>query len=351
MQSRSTTEYSLAELARRVGGEVRGNPSRTVRGIAPLDEAGPDELSFLTHPRYRQTACTSAAGAILVGPGSALGDRDLLEAAEPYMALATLMHLFFPAIPARPGVSPDARLGQRVELGADVHVGPFAVIGDDVVLGDRAVVGAGSVIGAGCRIGSAAELKPRVVLYPGVWLGAGCLVHAGVVLGADGFGFATSGGRQYKLPQAGRVVVEDDVEIGANSTVDRAMLGETRIGRGSKLDDLVLIAHGVRIGEDSLLAGQAGVAGSSRLGARTRLAGQVGVAGHLDLGDGVTVAAKSAVFDDVPAGAMVSGVPAFDHRGWRRSQVLFRRLPELAREVRELRERVVALEKRLAGEE
>jgi len=337
--------YRLGDLARRVGATLRGDPERLIRGLATLERAGPDDLSFLTHPRYRAAARRSRAGAILAAPDAGLAGTDLLESAEPYLALATLLALFHPRPRMAPGISPDARLGPRVEIGADVHVGAFAVVGEDVRIGDRAAIGAACVVGAGSQVGADTELMPHVVLYPGTWLGERCLVHSGVVLGADGFGFATSAGRHHKLPQVGRVVVEDDVEIGANSTVDRAMLDETRVGRGSKLDDLVLIAHGVQVGPDSLLAGQVGVAGSTRLGARSRLAGQVGVAGHLDLGEGLTVAAKSAVLDDQLAGAMVCGVPAFDHRAWRRAQALVRRLPELVREIRRLEQRVAALER------
>ncbi len=344
------TSYRLDDLAQRVGGEVRGNPERRVRGVATLERAGPHDLSFLTNPRYRRAAAESGAGAILVGPGTELAGHDLLEAKEPYVALAQLLELFHPRQPIHAGISPDARIGEDVVVGRDVHVGPFAVIGDRSELGDRAVVGPGCILGEACRVGCDTRLSPRVVLYDGTHVGARCIIHAGVVLGADGFGFATSAGKHRKVPQVGRVVVEDDVEIGANSTVDRAMLGHTHIGRGSKIDDLVMIAHGVRLGPDSLLAGQAGVAGSASLGARATLAGQAGVAGHLKLGEGVTVAAKSAVFQDLPAGAFVAGVPAADHAVWKRSQALVKRLPELRNQLRELRTRLAALEGRVAGE-
>jgi UDP-3-O-[3-hydroxymyristoyl] glucosamine N-acyltransferase len=188
---------------------------------------------------------------------------------------------------------------------------------------------------------------PRVVLYRGTRVGARCRIHAGVVLGGDGFGFATSDGLHRKIPQVGRVVVEDDVEIGANSTVDRATLGETVIGAGTKIDDLVMVAHGVRIGPGCLLAAQAGIAGSTRVGAGVTFAGQSGVSGHLELGDRCVVAAKSAVLRDLPPGSFVSGIPAFDHRKWRRSQALFSRLPELRSEIRKLERRLESLEQRL----
>jgi len=330
---------------------VRGTAERSIRGIATLDEAGQDDLSFLTNPRYRSAADRTQAGAVLVGAGTELAGRDLLEVDEPYRALAQLLELFHPAVQGDPGVSPDARVADDVRMGSDVRVEPFAVIGSGCELGDRVRIGAGSVLGADCLLGSDTELRPRVVLYPGTRVGRRCLIHAGVVLGGDGFGFATADGRHVKVPQVGRVFVEDDVEIGANSTIDRAMLGETRIGEGSKIDDLVMIAHGVRLGPGALLAAQAGIAGSARLGARATLAGQSGVAGHLELGDDVTVAAKSAVLGDLADRSFVCGVPAIDHRRWRRSQALFKKLPELRRELRELRERIAAIERRLAGED
>jgi UDP-3-O-[3-hydroxymyristoyl] glucosamine N-acyltransferase len=345
--------YRLGELAERIGGRVSGDPDRAIRGLATLEQAEPTDLSFLTNPRYRGAAATTRAGALLVAPGQQLPGRDLLVVAAPYRALAELLELFHPQSPPPPGISEDARVGRRCRVGRAVHVGPFAVLEDEVELADEVVIGAGCVIGAGSRIGAASVLHPRVVLYPRTEVGARCLLHSGVVLGGDGFGFATHEGDHVKIPQVGRVVVEDDVEIGANATVDRAMLGETRIGAGTKIDDLVMIAHGVRIGPRALLAAQSGIAGSARLGARVVLAGQSGVAGHLDLGDGVVVAAKSAVLDDQPDGARIAGVPAFDLRRWKRAAIAWKDLPELGREIRELRARIEALERErdAAGED
>jgi UDP-3-O-[3-hydroxymyristoyl] glucosamine N-acyltransferase len=343
--------FPLGELAERIGGEVEGDASRRVDGLATLEEAGPSQLSFLTNAKYRKAAETSRAGALLVAPESRIEGRDLLVAQEPYLALVGLLGLFHPASPVPPGISADARLAPDVEIGRDVHVAPFAVVEERSRLGDQVVIGAGCVLGRGCQIGAGTELKPRAVLYPGTVVGRNCLIHSGVVLGGDGFGFATSQGVHHKLPQVGRVVVEDEVEIGANTTVDRAMLGETRIGQGSKIDNLVMIAHGVRLGPGSLLAAQAGIAGSTRIGSHATFAGQSGVTGHVRLGDRVIVAAKSAVFGDVPDGAFVSGVPAIDHRRWKRMQAVSSRLPELRNELRELRTKLAALEQRLGAED
>jgi len=339
--------YRLAELARRVGGKVRGNGDRRVEGLATLDAAGPAHLSFFTNARYRKAALATRAGALLVGKPADLGDRDLLICNEPYVALAQLLELFQAVVPAPPaGVSPRAAVSRGAKLGEGVSVGPFAVIEEGAMLGASVVVGPGTVIGRDSRIGEATELRPGVVLYPGTVIGARCLVHSGVVLGGDGFGFATVNGVHRKVPQTGRVVVGDDVEIGANTTVDRGALGETEIGSGAKLDNLVMIAHGVRVGAGSLLAAQAGIAGSTRLGPGVVMAGQSGIIGHLDIAGGTIVAAKSAVFDDTAGAGTVAGVPAVDHRNWKRAQALVRRLPELHRTVKELQQRVAELEAR-----
>ncbi len=341
--------FRLGDLAQRVGGRVIGDPAREVRGVATLEAAGPDDLTLLTDSRYRKTALRTRAAAVLVGPGTSLPGHDLLETAEPYLALAEILELFHPPPPRRAEVSPDARLAPDVRLGADVEVGPFAVLGSAVSVGSRSVIGAGCVLGEGAVVGEDTVLRPRVVLYPGTRVGARCLIHSGVVLGADGFGFATSAGKHRKIPQVGRVIVEDEVEIGANSAVDRGALGDTVIGGGTKIDDLVMVAHGVRIGPDSLLVAQSGVAGSTRLGAGVTLAGQAGVAGHLEVGDGSIIGAKSAVFEDLPAGSFVAGIPAVDHRIWKRAVTHVKKLDDLRREVRSLRERLRVLEAERGG--
>jgi len=344
------TVHALGELAERIGGEVRGDPSRPIHGIATLDQAGPLELSFLTNPRYRAAAAVTRAGAVLLAPGVELAGHDLLVVLHPYAALARLLEIYHPSAAPGAGVSPDARIGPGATLGRELRIAAFAVIGAGCVLGDRVGIGAGSVLGDGCVVGDGTEIHPRVVLYPGTQVGRRCVIHSGVVLGSDGFGFATVDGRHHKVPQVGRVVVEDEVEIGANTAVDRAMLGETRIGAGSKIDDLVMVAHGVRIGAGALLAGQAGIAGSTRLGPGAVLAGQAGVAGHLELGERVVVGAKSAVLGDVAADEFVAGVPAIEHRRWKRSQALVQRLPELRRQLRDARSRIEALERERRGE-
>lgn len=334
--------YRLAELAELVGGRIEGDPDREVEAVRPLDTAGPRDLSFLTSPKYRERAAASGAGALLVGKGVApagLG-RDLLVVDDPSFALSRLIALFHPAEAREPGIHPTAVLEPGAEVDPSAHVGPYAVIGAGSRVGPGAAIHALAVVGRGCAVGPGAVLYPHAVLYDGTEIGAGSLVHAGAVLGSDGFGYATSRGAHHKVPQVGRVVVEEDVEIGANSTIDRAMLGETRIGAGTKIDNLVQVGHNVQVGRHCILCGQAGIAGSTHLGNYVVLAGQAGVAGHIHLGDGAQVAAKSAALTSVEPKMLVAGIPAIPLRKWRRQAVSLSRLETMNR-------RLKALEKRL----
>jgi UDP-3-O-[3-hydroxymyristoyl] glucosamine N-acyltransferase len=348
--------YRLAELAELVGGRVEGDPDREVEAIRTLEAAGPRDLSFLNHPRYRAQAAASAAGALLVGrdvrdvrdvpPELASGPdtprRDLLVVDDPAFALARLLAHLTPQEGPEPGVHPTAVLAPDCSVDPTAHVGPYAVIGAGSRIGAAAAVHALVVVGRGCTVGEAAVLHPHAVLYDGTEIGPRSVVHAGAVLGSDGFGYATHGGVHHKVPQLGRVVVEGDVEIGAGSTIDRATLGETRIGAGTKIDNLVQVGHNVRVGRHCILCGQAGIAGSARLGDYVVLAGQAGVSGHIDLGDGAQVAAKSAALGPVPAGAQVAGIPAVAMRRWKRQIVLSSRLEEMSRRLRALERKVGA---------
>lgn len=336
--------FSLKQLAERVGGRVVGDAERMLHGVGTLDSATPDQLGFLTNPRYRSQAVASSAGALLVAPGEDVGDRDRIEVAQPYVALATVLELFHPPLPRHPGVSPLSSIGAGVSLGDEPSIAPFAVVEDHARLGHRVTLGPGCVVGRGSSVGDETELRARVVLYAGTRVGARCLIHAGVVLGADGFGFATADGEHRKVPQVGTVVIEDDVEIGANSTIDRGALGETRIGRGTKIDNLVMVAHGVELGPRCLLAAQVGISGSTRVGEAVTFAGQSGAAGHLDIAAGSVIAGKTAVFQSIPEAAFVAGVPAVDHRAWKRSAAALKRLPDMMKQLRELERRVAELE-------
>jgi UDP-3-O-[3-hydroxymyristoyl] glucosamine N-acyltransferase len=298
--------------------------------------------------RYLARARESAAGALLVATGTEALDRDVLVVGDPHEALADLLPLFEVRREAEPGVHPTAVVASGALVDPSASVGPHAVIGAGSALGPRVVVHAHVVIGADCRLGAGSVLYPGVVLYDRTQVGERCLLHSGVVVGADGYGYASRSGEHRKLAHLGRVVIEDDVEIGANTAIDRPAVGETRIGAGAKIDNLVQVAHGVRIGANALIAAQTGIAGSTVLGRNVVLAGQVGVAGHIDIGDGARATAQTGIPNSVAPGALVSGYPAIDNREWLRASAVFRRLPDLKRRVSALADRLTAIEAALA---
>jgi UDP-3-O-[3-hydroxymyristoyl] glucosamine N-acyltransferase len=327
---------TLGELAERIGAEVVGDVSRRVAGVRTLDEAGPEHLSFLTSPKYFESARQSSAGALLVSRGASFEGRDLLVAERPQLALARAIAIFQPRSIPRAGIHPTAIVGAGSVVDPSASIAPYAVIGERVRVGPGVVVHAHVVVGDGCELGEGVELHPHAVLYAGTTVGPRSVVHAGTVLGADGFGYATVKGEHHKVPQVGVVTIGEDVEIGALSAVDRALLGRTSIGAGTKVDNLVQVGHNVEVGERSLLCGQAGIAGSTKLGRGVVLAGQAGVSGHLEIGDGAQVAAKSAALESVAAGAQVAGIPAVPLAVWRRQQALARRLSEIWKRLRRL---------------
>ncbi len=331
--------FSLAELAERIGAEVAGDPGRQIGAIRTLELAGHDDLSFLISARYLEAARASRAGALLVGPKSPELAFDRLVARDPSQALATLIELFHPAPPHRPGIHPTAVVDPEAAIDDSAEIGPYAVIERGARVGAGASVRAHAVIGAGSSVGVGAVIHPHVVLYPGVAIGRGTIVHAGSVLGADGFGYASSEAGHRKIPQVGGVEIGSEVEIGALSAVDRALLGTTRIGDGTKIDNLVQVGHNVEVGRHSILCGQVGIAGSARLGDGVVLGGQSGVGGHLELGHRVQVASKSAVYDSVAAGETVAGIPAAPIGRWRRRQALVARLEEIWKRLRALERR------------
>jgi UDP-3-O-[3-hydroxymyristoyl] glucosamine N-acyltransferase len=333
--------YSLAELADHLAAEVVGNPARTVHQVQPLDLAGPDDLSFFHNPKYLSQARSSRAGAILIKDPSLLPGRDLLVVDQPYLAFARALELLHAQPGPAAGVHPSAVVADDVVLGNEVVIGPLVAIASGSRIGDGTVIAAGCMLGRGVEVGAGCYLHPRVVIEDGCRLGDRCILHAGVVIGSDGYGFATVAGVHHKVPQVGCVVLEDDVELGANVCVDRATLGETRIGRGTKVDNLVQIAHNVKVGEGCLLVSQVGISGSTELGHHVTMAGQSGAAGHLKIGDQVVIGAKSAVYKSIPAGSFVTGIPAQPHREWLKSNANLRRLDSL-------RQRIAALEEDLA---
>ncbi|HEY7138779.1 MAG TPA: UDP-3-O-(3-hydroxymyristoyl)glucosamine N-acyltransferase [Methylomirabilota bacterium] len=341
---------SLGELARLVGGDLEGDPSLEIRGFASLESAGPGDLSFVAADRHLAAARESAASALIAPPGLDLAGRPAIRVAQPYAAIAAVVRVFFPEPDVPPGVHPTAHVADSARVAAGATVGAFAVVDARSVVEDRAVLHAHVFVGPDCRVGEESVLHPHVVLRQRVALGRRVIVHPGSVLGADGFGYVFDGQAHRKIPQVGRVVVEDDVEIGANVTVDRATLGETVIGRGTKIDNLVQIGHNTVVGADAIIVAQVGIAGSCRIGRGVVLAGQVGIADHVTVGDGARIGSQAGVHRDVPAGAGMIGTPAIAGEAGLRSLAAIGRLPDLLREVRALGRRLSALERRLGVE-
>jgi UDP-3-O-[3-hydroxymyristoyl] glucosamine N-acyltransferase len=332
--------FSVAELAARLGGTVEGDAERVLVAVAGLDEAGPDELSFLANRRYARRVATTRAGAVLVGKNDVAHGRTVIRCMDPYLAFAQALRLFVPE--SRPAAAVDPRaVVQGTAAGATVMA--FAYVGPGAVVGEGTILYPGAYVGAGARVGRDARLLPGAVVMDGCVVGDRVWLNPGAVVGGEGFGFVPTAGGLVKIPQTGRAVVGDDVEIGANSCVDRAAMGETRIGRGSKLDNLVQVGHGAEVGPDNLLVAYAGVAGTARLGRGVVLAARAGVLGHLEVGDGVQLGADALLTEDAPAGARRSGVPAIDHRRWLRLAASLPELPELLAEVRRLRAELDAL--------
>jgi UDP-3-O-[3-hydroxymyristoyl] glucosamine N-acyltransferase len=339
----------LSELADKTGAQVEGDfPELEIEGAAGLDEAGPGHVTFLANPRYTPRLASTRASAVYVAEGVEVGRADIavLRARDPYLAYTRALRVFHPEPEFEAFIHPSAVVDPSARLGAGVAVGACAVVGANVVLGDRVRVHPNATLYEGVAVGADSVIHSGVALREGTQVGRRVVIHNNAVIGSDGFGYAKDEeGRWLKIPQTGRVVVEDDVEIGAGATIDCASVGETRIRRGVKIDNLVQIGHSCTVGEDSLLCAQVGLAGSSHVGRRVILAGQVGVAGHLTVGDDVVITAKSATSHNVPAGKMLSGIPAFDNREWLRATAAFRRLGEMQRALRSLEQRLQALEK------
>lgn len=337
----------ITELANLTGARTEGDDMIEIHGAAGLDEAAEGQVTFLANPRYTPRVKTTGASAIFLGKEAEIKRTDIavLRAKDPYLAYTRALILFHPEPEFQPLVHASAVIDASARLGNDVFVGASVVIGRDVEIGSRVQINPNTTIYDNVRIGAGSVIHSGVAIRENSVVGERVIIHNNVVIGCDGFGYAKDEQRRWlKIPQTGRVIIEDDVEIGAGTTIDRASVGESRIGRGTKLDNLVQIGHSCTIGEDTLLCAQVGLAGSSHIGNRVILAGQAGVAGHLTIGDDVVLTAKSATSHDVPAGKMISGIPAFDNRDWLRSIAAFRRLGEMQRTIRQLERRLLELE-------
>jgi UDP-3-O-[3-hydroxymyristoyl] glucosamine N-acyltransferase len=336
------TSKTLIELANHVAGNVIGDGTVIINRVAAIDEAGQGDITFLSNPRYQRFLSQCRASAVIVGPGAVDESQstetlNFIETADPYVAFAKIFNLFCPAPQFSGEVSSRAFVDPTAVIGEAVTVLPNAYVGPRVRIGRATVVFPGVFLGEDSQIGSSCMLYPNVVVREGCRLGDRVILHAGVVIGSDGFGYAGAGEHRLKIPQAGIVVIEDDVEIGANTTVDRATLGRTVIARGAKIDNLVQIAHNVVVGEFSVIAAQAGVAGSTRLGKNVTLAGQVGIINHIEIGDGATIGPQSGIPQSVAPGAVLSGgIAAAPHHEWLKVMTLLPQLPKLWSTVRRL---------------
>ena len=335
--------FTAAEIARELQGEVRGDGSTVITGFAPADRARLGDLTFAENETFFQRAEASAASAILVAGEFASPRKALIRVTNARVAFARVLPLFFPEPSFAPGIHASAVIAASARVDATAYIGPFCVIGDNARIGARTVLQACTCLGAESHLGEDIVIFPNVTIYPRTQIGNRVRIHSGSVIGSDGFGYVLDQGTHRKVAQAGNVVIGEDVEIGANVTVDRGTLGSTVIGKGTKIDNLVQIGHNVVIGEHSLLVAQVGIAGSSKLGNYVTLGGQVGIAGHLKIGNHAAVAAQSGVMRDIKDGERLLGSPAMEDRQAKRQIIALHQLPDLVRRVRELEKELQAL--------
>lgn len=331
------TEKTVKELAEHVGGQIVGDPNITVDGAATLSEAAQGDVSFLANPKYEKQLATTAASAIVVGSDVKLPGKTLIQCRDPYYAFMQIVVLVYGYRQhERVGISQRAGVSESAKIGRDVDIHDFVSISADVEIGDNTRIYPSATIGPGTKIGRDCIIYPSVTIYDGCTIGDRVTIHSGTVIGQDGFGYATHGGVHHKIPQVGGVVIEDDVEIGANCAIDRGTLGDTVIGRGTKFSNLVAIGHNTYVGPYSLLVAQVGIAGSVTTGHYGVFGGQVGVVGHVKIGDNVQIGAQAGVTNDIPDGQAVAGSPAMPITQAKRSLMLLKDLPDFRKKLREL---------------
>ncbi len=335
--------FTLREIAEAIGGYLEGDPTLEIKGVAPLEKAGEGDISFVDAERLLKKAEESGASALIVKEGWKV-NKPAIFVVNPRLALIRVLELFSHRYQPRPGIHPTAVIEEEVELGRDVHIGAFTYIGANTRIGNGTLIYPLVYIGNNCKIGNNCLLYPRVVLYEDTEIGNNCIIHSGAVIGADGFGYVEQEEGRLKIPHIGKVVIEDDVEIGANTTIDRATMGETRIGKGTKIDNLVQIAHNVEIGENSVIVAQVGISGSVKIGKGVTIAGQAGIADHLEIGDGAIIAAQAGVIGNVKPHTVVSGYPAREHLKQMRALSLVQKLPQIVEKIEELEKEMKKLQ-------
>lgn len=335
--------FTASEIAAQIKGQVEGDGSVVLMGLAPADRSQPGDLTFAENETYFARAEQSEASAILVGNNFTSARKVLIRVANARVAFAKVLALFFPAPKFAPGIHPSAVIAGSAQVDPSAHIGPHCVIGEKVRIGPRAVLHGGNHVGAECQLGEDVQLFPHATLYVRTQLGNRVTIHAGTVIGADGFGYVFDDDVHRKIPQIGNVIIHDDVEIGANVTIDRGALGSTIIGKGTKIDNLVQIGHNVVIGEHCLICALVGIAGSTQLGNYVTLGGQVGLAGHIKIGNQVTIGAQSGVKDNIPDGEKWLGSPAQPDRKTKRQWIAIQQLPDLIKKVAELEKRLAAI--------
>jgi UDP-3-O-[3-hydroxymyristoyl] glucosamine N-acyltransferase len=333
--------YTLSQLAEHVGGNAASETGIEIRGVRPFGDARPGDITLATNRKFLEDLSATNASAVIVPDGTVSGEKPLLLCSHPKAAFARILALFARKPFEVTGVSPLACVGEDCQVADEVSIGPYATVGQRVVIEREVALSPGASIGDDCRIGTGTIIHSNVTVYPGTVIGKRVTLHAGTVIGADGFGYVFDGSRQVKIPQTGTVRIEDDVEIGANSCVDRATFGETVIERGVKLDNHVHVGHNCRIGENTVIVGSVGISGSVRIGKNCVLAGQSGVADHVQIGDNVTVLARTAVYKDVPSGSTISGSYGRNHRDELKLEAALRRLPEVYKEWKRLKAKLI----------
>jgi UDP-3-O-[3-hydroxymyristoyl] glucosamine N-acyltransferase len=332
--------YTAAEIAKHLGAEVVGDTAAVLKGFAPAENAQTGDLTFAENDDFFARAEQSAATAIIADQRFSSAKKILIRVPNARIAFAKALALFFPERAYAAGIHPTAVVAASAKVDPTAHIGPHCVVGERVKIGARSVLQAGNVVGDDSKLSEDVNLFPNVTIYPRTEIGARVRIHAGAVVGSDGFGYVLDAGVHRKVPQIGNVIIGDDVEIGANVTIDRGALGPTVIGKGTKIDNLVQIAHNVEIGEGSIVIAQVGISGSTKLGKYVILAGQVGLAGHLKIGNQVTVAAKSGVMHDIPDGGKWLGIPAQPDKQTKRQMIAIQHLPDLIRRVAELEKKL-----------